>query len=184
VRARNLLLSPRQEWAAINAEFTNTGTIYRTYVVGMAAIGPICATAGSVVFGVRSTLFGTYEMSILDALTSGVLGYGLNLLGVYVLALVIDALATTFGGQQNPVQAFKVAAYGSTPYWVGGAFAILPKLAPLGILLAMYSVRLFAVGLPLVMKTPGDKAASYSLATMVAGLLVALFSAVITSLIL
>lgn len=183
-RARTLLLAPRKEWAAINAEFTNTAAIYRSYVIALAAIGPIAATAGTVVFGVRSTLFGTYEMSLLDALTSGVLTFGFNLLGVYVLALVIDFLAPTFGGQQNPVQAFKAAAYGSTPYWIGGAFAILPKLTPLGILLALYSVRMFSVGLPLVMKAHGEKATGYALATMVAGVLVALFSAVITSLVL
>lgn len=182
-RVRNLLFAPRQEWNAINAEFTNTAAIYRGYLVAMAAIGPIASTAGTVIFGVRSTLVGTYTMPVMDALTDGVLRYGLNLVGVYVLAVIIDLLAPTFSGQQNQVQALKAAAYSSTPYWVGGAFAVLPKLSPLGLLLGMYSLRLFALGLPLVMKCPQERATGYALVALVAGVLITLFSGVIASLI-
>src|SRR2546428_13688525 len=99
----------------------------------MAAIGPVASTVGALVFGVRSslsTLGETYPVSVSDALTSGVLEYGLNLLAIYVLALVIEFLAPAFGSQPNRVQALKVAAYGSTPYWLGGAAGPFPKGPP------------------------------------------------------
>jgi hypothetical protein len=49
-----------------------------------------------------------------------VVTYGMTLLSVFLLALIIDALAPSFDGQKNRVQAFKVAAYTGTAGWVFG----------------------------------------------------------------
>jgi hypothetical protein len=171
-----MLLSPKAEWSAIGAEFSTPGSIYGGFLVPMVALGPTAATVGTLVFGVRSTLAGTYKMSALDALTDGVLQYLLGLGGVYALALLIDALAPTFSGHRNPVQALKVAAYGSTPYWLGGVCAIIPKLSPLGLLLGLYTFWLFALGLAIVMKAPRDKAVAYTVVVAIAGVLLALLT--------
>ena len=176
-RARRMILKPTPEWAAIADEFTTAGPIYARYLLPMAAIGPVASTVGALVFGVRSslsTLGETYPVSVSDALTSGVLEYGLNLLAVYALALVIEFLAPAFGSQPNRVQALKVAAYGSTPYWLGGALALFPKLAPIGTLAGLYSVWLFALGVPIVMKAPRDRAVAYFVLVSVGGILIGL----------
>jgi len=174
-RARRLILQPTQEWAAIAGEFTSAGPIYTRYLVPMAAIGPLAATVGTIISGgQRSTLAGTYTVSAMDAVTSGVLEYGLNLTGAWVFALVIEMLSPTFGGQRNRVQALKVAAYASTPYWLGGALALLPKLAPLGAVLGLYSIRLVALALPGVMKASRDKNAAFTLLASIAGILIVL----------
>lgn len=46
---------------------------------------------------------------------------------VYILALIIDALAPTFNGVRNQIQAFKVAAYSFTASALAGVFQILPN---------------------------------------------------------
>jgi hypothetical protein len=82
------------------------------------------------------------------------------------------------------VQALKVAAYGSTPYWLAGAFALFPRIEPLGMLVGLYSVRLFAQGLPAVMKAPRDKTAAFTLLTSIAAALIVLvITAIITRLV-
>src|SRR5205807_53481 len=83
----------------------------------MAAIGPIAATIGGIVFGERGSLltFGTVPMSAGTAVQAGVLEYVLNLVGVYALAMAIDVIGGSVGAQRNRVQALKVAAYASTP---------------------------------------------------------------------
>src|SRR3546814_19229977 len=48
--------------------------------------------------------------------------YVLTLVGVYVLALVIDELAPQFGAARGRTQAFKLAAYSGTAWWVAGVF--------------------------------------------------------------
>ncbi len=167
-------MQPAQEWATIAGEFTTAGPIYRRFLVPMAVIGPLAATLGTIVSGQRSTLGGSYPMSVMDAVTSGVLEYGLNLVGVYLFAVLIETLATVVGGQRNRVQALKIAAYGTTPYWLGGVLAVFPKLSLLGAAFGLYSVRLFAAGLPPVMKAPRDKTAAFTLLVSIAGALVLL----------
>src|SRR5690348_993884 len=146
-RAQRLLLQPTQEWATIAGEFTSAGPIYRRYLVPMAAIGPLAATIGGIVFSERGSLltFGTIPMNAGTAVQAGVLEYVLNLVGVYALAIAIDVIGGSVGGQRNRVQALKVAAYASTPYWLAGAFALFPRIEPLGMLVGLYSVRLFAL---------------------------------------
>jgi len=180
-RAQRLLLRPAQEWQAITPEFATPGPIYSRYIVPMAAIGPISATVGTIVFGVRNSIAGSYGMSPGDAVTSGVLEFGLNLLGVYLFAVLIDVLAPSFGGQRNRVQALKVAAYGSTPYWLGGIVALFPKLSLIGGVFALYSVRLLALGLPPLMKVPRDKTVAYTLLASIAGVILVLIIGPLTA---
>ena len=56
----------------------------------------------------------TFKLAPVTALSSAILQYLLSLASVFVLALIIDALAPTFGGTKNQVQALKVAAYSNT----------------------------------------------------------------------
>jgi hypothetical protein len=153
----------------------------------MAAIGPVAATIGALLFnGERGSLltFGVVPIKLGTAVQAGVLEYVLNLVGVYALAAAIDTIGASVGGQRNRVQALKVAAYGSTPYWLAGVFAVFPRIEPLGMLLGLWSVRLFAGGLPPVMKAPRDRAAAYALLTSIAaGLIVLVITAVITRLV-
>ncbi|HEU5260982.1 MAG TPA: Yip1 family protein [Gemmatimonadales bacterium] len=170
-------MRPTQEWTTIAGEFATAASIYTRYVLAMAAIGPVASTVGTIAFGERSslaTLGDSYAMSVGDALTTGVLEYALNLVGVWALGMLISLLAPSLGAQRNPVQALKVAAYGSTPYWLAGALALLPKLAPIGALLGFYSIRLFAQGLALVLKVPRDRAAAYTLLATIGAIIVVL----------
>ncbi|HEX4628908.1 MAG TPA: Yip1 family protein, partial [Gemmatimonadales bacterium] len=148
-RAQRLLLQPAQEWATIAGEFTSPGPIYWRYLVPMVAIGPLAATLGGIVFGERGSLltFGTVPITLGTAVQAGVLEYVLNLVGVFAFAAAIDVIGGSIGGPRNRVQALKVAAYGSTPYWLASVFALFPRIEPLGMLVGLYSIRLFAAGL-------------------------------------
>jgi len=118
------------------------------------------------------------------AVQAGVLEYVLNLVGVYALALAIDVIGGSIGAQRNRVQALKVAAYGSTPYWLVSAFALFPRIEPLAMLVGLYSIWLFVMGLPAVTKAPRDKNAAYTLLTSIAAvLLVLVITAIITRLV-
>jgi len=133
-----------------------------------ATIGPIARVLGYSVLGVQ---FGTgmYRVPIGAGITSAVVMYILSLAGVYVLALIIDGLAPTFGGTKNQIQALKVAAYSSTASWVAGVFSILPGLRALT-LLGFYSIYVLYLGLPVLMKAPAEKAGAYTAIVIVAAI--------------
>lgn len=178
-RAKNIILKPKETWAAIDTEPATVQSIYVPYVVLLAAIGPIAQFIGGQVFGYGA--FGvTFRPSIGSALVSAILSYGMALATIFILALIIDALAPNFGGQKNQVQALKVAAYSATAGWLAGIFALIPALAILG-LVGLYGLYLLYLGLPVLMKVPEDKAAGYTIVVIIAAIVLFLVIGVIVA---
>ena len=181
-RAKAIILSPNTEWPRIDAEPSTISDIYRSHVLPLAAIGPVALFIGGQAFGFGA--FGiSYRPSLMSGIVTALVSYVLALVGTYLVALVIDALAPQFGAVKNRTQAFKVAAYSFTASWLAGIFGILPALSFLSIL-GLYSLYLIYTGLPILMKAPADKAVSYSVASIVvsiiAGIVLAAVAAPIT----
>ena len=89
--------------------------------------------------------------------------YVLSLAMVFVMALIIDALAPTFGGQKDQTQALRTVAYAYTASWVAGFAHVLPGLGMALIVAgAIYSIYLLYLGLPHTMKCPPEKSAGYT----------------------
>lgn len=176
-RVKGILLKPKEEWPIIADEKTGIASLLLSYVAILAAIPVIAQLIGSLVFG-YSFLGVTYRPPIAAAVGGAVGQYVLSLAAVVVIALVIDALAPTFGGRKDRVLAFKVAAYGSTAAWLAGAAALIPAIGFLAILGA-YSLYLLYLGLPLLMKAPKEKALGYTaVVVIVAGVLFMVVGAV------
>ena len=163
-RVKRILLSPQSEWEVIDTEQTTTSALYTGYIAPLAAIGPIAQIIGFSVFG-----FMGYRIPIGRALASAIATYVLTLAGTYVLAMIIDALAPTFGGRPDRIQALKVTAYSWTAAWVAGIFALIPALSILG-LLGLYSLYLLYLGLPTLMKAPKDRALGYTLVVILSAI--------------
>jgi Yip1 domain len=161
-RARNILLKPNAEWPVIAAETTSTGKLYTGYIVPLAAIGPIASIIGMSLVGIDVAFLGTIRTPILRSVSYGIVAFVLALVGVFVLALIIDALAPTFSGEKNRGQALKLAAYSYTPAWLAGILSVMPTLSPLEIVAAFYGLYLLYLGLPILMKAPKEKALGYT----------------------
>jgi Yip1-like protein len=180
-RVKAILMKPKAEWPVIEAEQTDVSTIFRGYVIPLAAIGPVATVIGSALIG-TSTLAGSARVPIVTAIVGAIIAFALALLGTYVVARVIDNLAPGYGGTRNLTQAFKVSAYSSTAQWLAGVFALIPALSPLSIL-GLYSLYLLYLGLPVLMKVPQEKATSYTVAVVVVALIVLIVIAIISGII-
>ena len=181
-RVKGILLQPKAEWDRIDVEPATVPGLFTGYAMILAAIGPVCAAIGMVVFGVGIPGIAVYHANPIGALTTAVVSYVLALASTFAIGLLIDALAPTFGGQKNQVQAMKVAVYGSTASWLAGVFSLIPALALLGIV-GIYSLYLYYVGLPKLMKTSQDKALGYTALVVVCYIVLALvIAAVVTPL--
>lgn len=170
-RVKRILLSPKEEWPVIDAEPATVGSIYSGYVVPLSALPAIAAFIGMSVIGI-GVLGQHYRIPIGTGLAGMVTRYVLGLVGVYVVALVIDALAPTFGGTKNPIAALKVAAYSFTAAWVGGILMILPALGIISLLVSLYCFYLLYTGLPALMKSPAEKAAGYTIVVVLAVIII------------
>ncbi|MCL5024810.1 MAG: YIP1 family protein [Nitrospirae bacterium] len=170
-RVKGILLSPKQEWQTIDGETTTIPELYKGYVLPLAAIGPVASIIGMSIVGISLPSMGSFRMPITTAIASAVVQYALTLGGVYVLAMIIDALAPTFKGQKSLTQAFKLAVYSYTAGWVVGIFAVIPALSVLGIL-GLYGLYLLYLGIPVLMKAPAEKSLGYTIAVIVAAVVI------------
>jgi hypothetical protein len=178
-RVKRLLLSPSAEWERIDAEPATIKGLYVGYVCILAAIPPIAGLIGGQVFGIGG--FGFHmKPALVSSIVSAVVAYGLSLLSVFLVALIIDALAPSFDGQKDRVQAFKVAAYSYTAAWVFGVLGIVPALGIIAALASLYGFYLLYLGLPKLMKAPKEKALGYTAVTILCAIVLSIVIGMIT----
>lgn len=161
-RARELLLRPLATWEQIQAEESTIEGLYRRWVIPLAAIPPVCHAAGLIAFG-GYQIFGIhYHLGLIGILSNAIATYALTLVGVLLMAIVIDELALRFGGERGRTQAFKLAAYSATPGWLAGVFMLLPNLGELAAVLGgLYGLYLLYLGLPILMRNNPDQTLTY-----------------------
>lgn len=165
-RVRAMLFRPAQTWEAIAAEPATATEIFKRYVAPLAAVPAVCGMIGMRLFG--EGIFGVgIQSSWMTTLIDAAVNFGLMLASVYLLGLIIDALAPPFGGVRNRIGAMKLAAYAGTAWWVAGLFSLYPSLgAAVGMLGMLYSLYTLYLGLPKLMKGSPDQALSYFAAVL------------------
>lgn len=168
-RVKAILFTPKTEWPVIAGEPATIADLYKNYILILAAIPALFSFLKMSLIGVSVPFAGTIKIGIASGLTSMVVGYVLSLVMLYVMALIIDALAPSFGGQKDRTQAFKTVAYAYTASWIAGFAQIIP--AGLAVLIAIaggiYSIYLLYLGLPNTMKCPQEKSAGYTAVTII-----------------
>ncbi len=118
---------------------------------------------------------GTYRAPIVSALVAACITLVMTVVGCFIIAFIINALAPTFGARQDSTQAFKVSVYSYTPGLAAGVLQILPVLGGLVALIAgLYGLYLLYLGLPIVMKAPQDKALPYAAVIVVCSIVLML----------
>ena len=159
-RVKNILVSPRTEWVKIAEEAATPQSIYVGYVLILAAIAPLALlirTGGA-------------------AITEAIAHYVIALVITFLMALIVDALAPTFGGGKDFTASLKMVAYSYTAPWIAGVFLLLGHAVGglIGILAAIYAWYTFYLGAPTVKKCPPEKAAGYTIVVVLCGIVLAI----------
>jgi len=168
-RVKAILLTPQTEWPVIAREGGDTAGLFTRYVAILALIPALAGFIGSSLIG---------PSPVRSGLLWAIVGYLLTFVVVYVVALIVDALAPTFGAQKNFPNALKLTVYSYTPFWLAGIFMLIPGLTFLTIL-GLYGLYLLWLGLPALMQAPRDKALPYAGAVVLAALIIQIVIGVI-----
>ncbi len=175
-RAKNIIMTPKTEWAAIAAEQPNAGAIMTGYVIPLALIPAVAMVIGHGFIG------GTMFSSVTWGIGMGAVSFVSTVIGVYLTALVMNFLAPNFGSEKNFGRAMQTVAYAYTPAWIAGILNILPVIGWLGSLLGLYGLYLMYLGLPHTMKTPADKVVLYLVVTIIVLVIIyAILGAIMTA---
>jgi len=170
-RAKNLILTPANEWEVIKGESWTVADLFTKYAIMLAAIPAIAGLIGYSLFGF-SYGFGSFKLPIGTSITWAVLTFILSLVGVFALGFIIDALAPSFGSTKNLVASLKVAVFSSTPGWVAGIIYIFPSLSIIIALASIYGLVLLYMGLQRVKDVPKEKMIGYFVVILVVAILV------------
>jgi Yip1-like protein len=169
-RVKKILLTPAQEWAVIKSENIPVAEMFTQYVMILAAIPAVAGFIGFTLVG--TSAWGIHvKPTLAEGLVFAALTYALSLASVYVLALIIDTLAPTFGCRKDFPTSLKVVVFSFTASWVAGIFQILPGLSWLSIL-GLYSLYLMYIGLQTLKEVPQDKLVGYFAVSLVAAVLI------------
>ena len=125
-RAKSILLTPRTEWPVIAAEPDTVGGLYSGYIMVLAAVPAIVRFLSSSLIGVSVPFLGMYRVGLATGLTTAVTTYVLALVGTYIVALIVDALAPTFSAEESRAGA-QVRRL-PTASWVASIVGIVPGL--------------------------------------------------------
>jgi hypothetical protein len=178
-RAKNILLAPKTEWSVIEAEPMTPAQLYTGYVMPLAAFVALISLVHMSIIGA-----GLPRISFTSGLATAALMFGFLLVGLFLVALIINGLASYFGGTPDQRKALKVAAYAFTPAWLATVFSLLPTLStPLQLAAGIYGIYLLALGLQVLMKSPEDWALGYTatvvLSTILLGVAFGIISAAV-----
>ena len=182
-RVKAILLTPRTEWPPIAAEATTAQDIYMRYVAPLVAIGIVASFIGHVLIGLPVPLLGTVRLGVGAALAAAIVHFVLAFITVFVIALIVDALAPTFGGRKDALSALKVTAYSFTPGWVAAILTILPVLGPIAGLIGLYGLYLMYLGLPVLMGAPKEKALGYTVVVVLCAIVLSVVVSMISGLV-
>jgi hypothetical protein len=171
-RVKRIITDPKAEWPVIEREPTTVEKLFREYIALLAAIPVLATMIGGVVIGYTIPFVGTVRTPIVQAIVMAVFTYLFALIGVYIAAFVVDKLAPTFDSKPDFTQALKLVAYAYTPVWIAGVLNIIPMLGILVLFAGLYSIYLFYLGLPVMMKTPEAKVIVYMIVAAVVMIIV------------
>jgi len=159
-RIKKILLSPRTEWPTIAGETATVQSLYVGYILILAAIAPLALL-------IRSGG---------AAIAVAIAQYVVALVITYLIALIVDALAPTFGGTKDFTQSLKLVAYSYTAPWLAGVFLLLGSTIGglIGLVAAIYAWYTFYLGVPVMKKCPPEKAVGYTIVVVLCGIVLAI----------
>jgi Yip1 domain len=157
-RVKNILITPVKEWDVIAGEQPDIGKIITGYVLPLAGAAAIATFIGHSFIG---SIFGAGLFGVSWGLYHALTVFVGALCSVFISALVIDALAPSFGAEKNMGRSVQLVSYSYTPGWIGGLLAIIPVLSLIGAIAGLYGLYLLYIGMPKLKKSPEDKQVSY-----------------------
>jgi hypothetical protein len=171
-RVIELLTNPKGTWKTIKTESDHGRDLILRYVLLLALVPTVFSFLGNLLF----------REGFLYSLIYSVLLLGVFVGSMFVLGLLTNTMAPSFGTVRNEDAAFKLFAYVSTPVWIAGFLTLIPDLALVAMLAGFgYAAYLFYLGCQELMETPKEKAWKYAAACVGTWFLIVLITALVVS---
>jgi hypothetical protein len=163
-RVTQILFHPATGWRSIGAEKSTMRSVLVGYVLPMSLIPAVASFIGYGFVGANGVLFrvsGLYWGTAM-AIDSLITSFSVYLLGTWF----VDRMAPGFGAKRELNRSAQLVAYAYTPAWLAGIFYLLPMLQEL-VVLGLYSVYLFYLGIPVIKRMPDDQRIAFTISSAI-----------------
>ncbi len=165
-RAKQIISDPAGTWPQIKQANESVSDIFRGYFMHIAAVSAICG------------FLEVMSVNFFGALVAAVITWGLSLAMLYVMAMVVEALAPKFGSSScSRADGVRLLAYSATP---GLLVAPVVGLLPLSLfsfiagLISLYGLYILYTGIVPVTGVPEQKRLTFTLAMVGTAIIIGL----------
>jgi hypothetical protein len=178
-RILELLINPSHEWEKIEQEEIGDPWRYLLKHLGPFILLNIASYfIGAVFVGSKTQgISNSQYLSVGQALFTSIFLATIYIVVIYVGAVIVKLIATSFDSEQNKNNSFKLVVFSLYPYLIFGSLHIIPSIK-IGAWAGFYGAYLLYTGLPVLLKTPQARSAGFTLvvALAVTGMLALAFS--------
>ena len=147
------------EWSRMKAEESQRQNLLRYGIMMLIFAYALRFVLTAIFASVASLLI---PFSAMHAVTSVVVEFALAVASLYFVPQILAAIAPSFGGQNDALNALKLYVFAMTPAWIGQAVGVIPVLGWLAALAGgIYAVFLFWQHISDAMSIPTDKKIGY-----------------------
>lgn len=167
-RIKSLTFYPGYEWKIISAETRSLKEDFFGYALVLILIGAAAQAIGSFFF-VRNVLdIDAYRFSF--PLTKALCYIIMQILTVLFLTFMVNGIAGKFNSDKDFIKSGKLVIYALTPFFLCYMLVNLDRRLVLAMIPALYSIYLFATGLPTLLKTPKHRMPAFLFITVLSAL--------------
>ena len=157
--AKDVLLTQNAEWTRVMSEENDKQSLIR-YGMTLLVIAYALVFVLSLVF--TSGMGGFVAFSTTYVITMVIVEFAIGIASLYFIPMILAAIAPSFGGKNDALNALKLFVFAGTASWVGMAFSKIPFLGVLiAIAGAVYAIFLFWSHVDEAMSIPADKKVGY-----------------------
>ena len=161
-RLQLVVMDPKGVWGVAKSEDANLKSLFLDYMIVLAAVTPVCMFIGFNLLGIGSIGGGLMGM---------IIQYIGALVSVVVMIIAAEKLAPSFDATLTQDDSAKLVVHSFMPAMAAGVLFLLPVLAPLAIIPAIYSLYLLWIGLKEMSTVSQEKHAIYFCVLLVSAMI-------------
>jgi Yip1 domain len=163
--AKEIILHENAEWTRVMSEENNKQSLLR-YGMVLILIAYALTFVFSLLFTMNVALIGAFSSTYL--ITMVLVEFVLGIASLYFIPAILGALAPSFGGKNDALNALKLFVFAATPSWIGKAVSGIPVLGTLiTIAGGIFAIYLFWQHVDDAMSIPADKKVGYVIVSVV-----------------
>jgi hypothetical protein len=180
LRAKAVMLSPKESFASIKAEKKSVNEIYKQYSAPLALIAFLCQFIGMAVIGLSAPLLGTLRWPIFSGLIYTIVVIVFHLLSLFLVGKALEFISEKFSEKKDSNLCFAFAAYVTTPVYFAYILSIIPALSGIGLLFSLYAIYLVFLATSEILDIEAEKKVVFTILTLLSFLIVKLVFAFIS----